>query len=201
LGYSADRVRSRVVTLAVSFFLASRVCAAEDAPPSQTKAGYLALFATGFVGDGLRFNNPYRLATPLGSDAQSISRTAAYTDFGLALTAGAPAGFQHGISLRATFALEGVNQAVMTPSYLLWRRWQAWAAYGRLGTPVVLSPDVTFGGEAGIGGVWFVRGGIGLTAELVGDIFYGAGTPDVATPAYPVLSGQLGITLAYEVLP
>ena len=65
----------------------------------------------------------------------------------------------------------------------------------------MLTPDPTVGFEAGVGGVWFVRGGIGVTGELVGDLFYGAGTREVATPAYPLLSAQLGLTIAYEVLP
>jgi hypothetical protein len=46
-----------------------------------------------------------------------------------------------------------------------------------------------------------VRAGLGLAAELVGDVFYGAGTREVATPAYPVLSAQAGLWLSWEVLP
>ncbi len=186
------------VLLAIALFAAR---ARAEAPPSQVKPGYFQLFATALAGDGLRFNNPYRLATPLGSTAESVSRTASYADLGLAFTVGAPDGFQHGLTVRTSIALEGVSQGVLTPSYLLWRRWRSVAVYGRLGTPCVLTPDVTFGGEASLGGVWFVRGGIGLTVEAVGDVFYGAGTRDVATPAYPVLSAQAGLTIAYEVLP
>lgn len=174
---------------------------AADVDAAETKPGYAGLFVTALVGDGLRFNNPYRLATPLGSNAESVSRTAAYFDLGLAMTLGAPSGFQHGVAFRTTVAVEGVPQGVLTPSYLLWRRWRSWAAYARAGMPLVVSPDVTFGLESGLGGVWFARGGLGLTAELVGDVFYGAGTREAATPAYPVLSGQLGLTVAYEVLP
>ena len=33
--------------------------------PFATKPGYVQLFASVYFGDGLRFNNPYRLATPL----------------------------------------------------------------------------------------------------------------------------------------
>jgi hypothetical protein len=174
---------------------------AEEPPSSRTKPGYVQLFATALVGDGLRFNNPYRLATPLGSTAESVSRTATYLDLGLAATIGAPLGFQHGIAFRVSLALEGVPQAVMVPAYLLWRRWRVWAVYGRAGIPIVLTPDVTPGLEGGAGAVWFVRGGIGVTGELVGDLFYGAGTRESATPTYPVLSAQLGLTMAYEVLP
>ncbi len=175
--------------------------AAEEPAPTKTKPGYLQVFATALVGNGLRFNNPYRLATPLGSNAESVSRTAVYTDLGLAATLGSPLGFQHGIALRASLALEGVPQAVMTPAYLLYRRWRAWAGYARVGVPLVLTPDTTFGFEGGLGGIWFFRGGLGATLELVGDMFYGAGTREAQTPAYPVLSAQLGLTVAYEVLP
>jgi hypothetical protein len=192
----------RAALAAIALLLVTSPARAEDeARAFTTKPGYVQLFATAFVGDGLRFNNPYRLATPLGKDAESVSRTAAYTDFGLAATMGAPSGVQHGISLRCSIGLEGVRQSVLVPAYFGWRRWRSLAVYGRAGAAVVLSPDTTWGLEAGAGGVWFARAGIGLAAELVGDVFYGAGTREVATPAYPVLSAQLGAVVAYEVLP
>ena len=169
--------------------------------PGDTKGGYFQLFQTNFIGDGIRFNNPYRLATPLGDSAESLSRTASYVDIGAAVTIGPPLGFQHGLAVRTSIALEGVRQAVITPAYLLWRRWRAVAAYGRLGVPIVISPNVTTGLEVGGGVVWFLRGGIGVAGELVGDVFYGAGTRDVARPAYPVLSAQLGLVFALEALP
>jgi hypothetical protein len=169
--------------------------------PFRIKPGYAQLFATTFVGEGLRFNNPYRLATPLGATAESVSRTAPYVDLGLAVTFGNPLGLQHGGALRASVALQGVGQAVLSPSYLAWRRWRALALYGRAGTPVVATPSVTWGLEAGLGAAWFLRGGVGLAAEVVGDVFYGAGTRDKATVTYPVLSGQLGLVIAYEVFP
>lgn len=166
-----------------------------------TRPGYAQLQFSAFFGDGVRFNNPYRLSTPLGSSAESVSRSASYVDFGAAGLLGDPLGLQHGVALRLGIAVEGVRQAVMTPSYVLWRRWRALAAYGRLGLPIVLTPQPTFGFEAGVGGVWFFRGGFGLAGEIVGDVFYGAGTRDKATVTYPMLSGQLGFLVAYEVLP
>ena len=169
--------------------------------PFRTKPGYVQIFITSFVGDGLRFNNPYRLATPLGSDAESLSRTAPYIDIGLAATFGNPLGLQHGAALRTSAALHGVGQVVMTPSYLAWRRWRSIAAYGRAGVPLVITPDVTWGLEAGLGATWFFLGGFGVAAEMVGDLFYGAATRDKAATTYPVLSGQLGFVIAYEVLP
>jgi hypothetical protein len=160
-----------------------------------------SFMATTFIGDGLRFNDPYRLATPLGSSAESVSRTAGYAELGAAALHGDPLGFQHGLALRWSFAIEGVPQSVVTPSYVLWRRFREAALFARAGVPVVVSPDVTMGFEASAGAVLFVRGGIGVAAELVGDVFYGAGTREVATPAYPILAGQLGLVFAYEALP
>lgn len=162
---------------------------------------YFQVIATTLVGDGLRFNNPYRLATPLGSSAESLSRTAAYVDVGLAATMGNPTGLQHGISLRLSLALEGVQQGVFVPSYLGWYRKKAWAVYGRAGIPIVSGPQPTWGIEAALGGAWFARAGIGLALELVGDVFYGAGTREKNIVSYPVLSAQAGLIVAYEVLP
>ncbi len=193
-------MRRGAVLLAVLLLLPS-TAAAEDPAPGARKPGWIDVFATGFVGDGIRFNNPYRLATVLGSDAQSLSRTAAYADLGIAGVLGDPLGFAHGLALRVSVALEGVQQGVLTPAYLLWRRWGGLAAYARAGAAIVLTPDTTWGLEGGVGGVWFVRGGIGLAAELVGDVFYGEGTRDVAIATYPLLSAQGGLWLSWEALP
>jgi len=64
----------------------------------------------------------------------------------------------------------------------------------------VLTPDTTWGLEAAAGGIWFARAGVGVAAELVGDLFYGAGTREVAHPAYPILSAQAGLWLSWEAL-
>lgn len=173
----------------------------EREEPFATKPGYAQLFLSVMGGTGFRFNNPYRLSTPLGDDAESMSRTAGYVDIGIAGTLGNPLGLQHGFALRTSVAVEGVGQVVMAPSYFGWRRWGAWALFGRAGIPFVLSPDATWGLEASAGGAWFFIGGVGLTAEIVGDMFYGAGTRDKAVTTYPVLSGQFGILGTYEVLP
>jgi hypothetical protein len=170
-------------------------------PPERTKPGYLQLFATSLLGDGLRFNNPYRLSTVLGSSAESLSRTSAYVDLGVAATTGSPLGFQHGLALRMSLAIEGVPETVMTPSYVLYRRWRDWAAIGRAGVALAVRPDVTWGGELSAGGAYFFRGGLAAMGELAFDLFYGAGTREVGTPAYPVVSAQLGILVAWEILP
>jgi hypothetical protein len=169
--------------------------------PFDTKPGYAQLMATALGGAGLRFNNPYRLATPLGRDAESVARSATFVEVGFGVTFGNPLGLQHGVTLRTSIAIEGVSQVVMTPSYLAYRRWGAFAVWGRAGVPLVLTPDATVGLEAAAGSAWFFRGGLGLAAELVSDVFYGAGTADVRVASYPMLSAQLGLLFAYEVLP
>ena len=180
---------------------ASQSSTNEDRQPFARKAGWMNAVATAFVGDGLRFNNPYRLSTVLGSQAQSLSRTAAYADLGAALLFADPAFLAHGPTLRISISLAGVPQSVLTPSYLALRRTGCWGVFARAGVPFVLTPEPTWGAEGGVGGIWFARAGLGVAAELVGDLFYGAGTREVATPAYPVLSAQAGLFLSWEAMP
>jgi hypothetical protein len=193
--------------LATLFETESRAAEVETGPPSipsakPTRKTLLIDFtATTFIGDGLRFNNPYRLGTVLGSTARSLSRTAIYTEVGAAVSVGNPAVASHGLAVRGSIALEGTSQSVLTPSYQLMHRFGAWGVYGRAGIPVVLSPDTTWGLEAAAGALWFVRAGVGVAGEMVGDVFYGAGTREVATPAYPVMSAQLGLWLSWEAMP
>jgi hypothetical protein len=158
------RFVSAIAFVPLALTTVSDAQAREKEEPFRTKEGYAQLFVSVMGGTGLRFNNPYRLATPLGADAESVSRTAGYLDIGLAGTLGNPLGVQHGFALRTTAAVEGVGQVVMSPSYFGWRRWGAWALYGRAGTALVLSPGVTWGLEASAGGAWFFLGGLGLTA-------------------------------------
>ena len=62
-----------------------------------TKPGpYFDLLGTVMFGDGLRFNNPYRLSHELGDTGESLSSTAPYVDFAIAATTGNPSGLQHG---------------------------------------------------------------------------------------------------------
>ncbi len=117
------------------------------------------------------------------------------------ITFGDPRKFQAGFAFHTTLAVAGVQQTILSPGFVFYRRFRNVAAYARGGTPLVVTPDVTWGLEGALGGVWFVRAGIGLVLEAVGDVFYGSGTREVTAAAYPVLSGQLGITIAYEVVP
>jgi len=167
-------------------------------PPSR----YAHLVGTFEFGKGVRFNNPYRLATQLGATAESASLTSTYLDLGAGIALGPPDGLEHGVALHLSFALAGVAQAVLTPTYFAaYRGPHRFLAYGRLGPSIVLTPDPTIGGELAAGFGWFFTARLAFAAELVGDIYYGAGTPTKGITTYPILSGQLGLLVDYEILP
>ncbi|MBI3204651.1 MAG: hypothetical protein IT377_33735 [Polyangiaceae bacterium] len=187
--------------------LASVSRAEEPADPlpaalAPAGGGYLHLTGALSVGRGLRFNNPYRLATPLGEDAESLSLGATYLDLALGAAAGDPDGWQHGGSLHFSVAAQGIPQEVVTPSYLLMHRLppRYWL-FARAGLPVVLGPDPNLGFELALGGSLMVSAGLGVTGELVGDVFYGAATQDQAYSVIPMLSLQVGVVVDLEVLP
>jgi hypothetical protein len=154
------------------------------------------------VGRGIRFDNPYRLQTELGHDAQSLSLTATYLDASVAaLFAGGDRVF-HGVTVHGSFALDGITQEVITPSYLLLvRPVPRWALLGRAGLPIVIEPDANVGFELAGGGVFYVTAGLGITASLVGSLFFSAATLESSRPAIPILSMELGAVYDYEVLP
>jgi hypothetical protein len=167
-------------------------------PPS----GYAHLVGSAAFGRGLRFNNPYRLATQLGDTPESVSLTASYLDLGAAVAFGEPDRIQHGAAVHWSLALTGVAQQVLTPSYFLaYRGVHRFLATGRLGPSIVLTPDPTPGIEIAGSLSWFLTARIALAGELIFDIYYGAGTPDTGVATYPILSGQLGLLIDYEVLP
>ena len=200
-GLALIPLASTAAALAVASASAAAGADEEGHAPTTTRGGWVDLTATSFVGDGLRFNNPFRLSTVLGSNAESLSRTAAYVDLGGAMFLGDPTFIAHGLAVRMSIALEGVPQSVLTPSYLALHRWGPWGAYGRVGPSIVLTPDTTWGLEGAAGGLWFPFAGVGLVAELVGDVYYGAGTREVQVATYPVLSAQAGLWLSWEALP
>ncbi|HRI67338.1 MAG TPA: hypothetical protein PK156_24010 [Polyangium sp.] len=169
-----------------------------SAPP-----GVNAHFLTSIgFGGGLRLNNPYRLGTQLGSTGESLSTTAPFTMLMAGVTFGAPEGLQHGGFLSLSAALSGIDQAVLTPGYMmLYRGSSRMLGYARLGPAFVLSPKTNVGGELAAGGAYFLTGSFGVTADLSGSLFYGASTWTKKYPAYPVLSMTAGIIVDFEVLP
>jgi hypothetical protein len=169
---------------------------------SQPPSGYYRVVGTFAFGRGLRFNNPYRLQTQLGEEPESLSLTASYIDLGAAVALGKPDGLQHGAALHFSAALSGVSQQVLTPSYFaVLRGPRRVLGCARFGPAIILSPDPSVGAELGVGAAFFVTAKIAIYGELIGDIFYGAGTTDVKYGVYPVLSGQLGLLIDHEVLP
>ncbi len=169
---------------------------------SAPAGSYARILLTSAFGRGLRFNNPYRLATQLGDDAESLSLTATYFDLGLGVAFGEPDGLQHGAAAHLAIALEGVPQQALAGSYMVvYRADSPWLGYGRIGPVLLTSPDANVGVELAFGGAWFVTGALGICAELVGDLFYGAGTWEARYTVIPILSAQAGVIVDFEVLP
>ena len=100
-----------------------------------------------------------------------------------------------------SFALDGIPQEVITPSYVAMMRLMPFRLHGRVGTPVVLEPDLNVGAEVAAGGAWLLSAGLGIGFELVATLFYGAATYDRSMTAIPVVSLQGGLAVDYEVLP
>lgn len=175
------------------------------APPAtlpMERGRYVHAFGALSYGRGLRFNNPFRLQTELGDGDQSLSLTSGYLDLGVGALLGNAHGLQHGAVAHLSFATNGVSQEVLSLSYQ--------AAYpltrdvlglARGGFPLVLGPDFGLGLEVGVGAAYLVSSGLGVSAELVSSLFFGAATWEHDPTLFPVVSLQLGAWVDYEVLP
>ena len=170
--------------------------------PIADGSAYWHAFGSLALGDGLRFNNPYRLSTPLGKTPESLSLTAAYYDLGLGVVRGPPDGLAHGAVLHLSMAAQGIPQEVLSLSYIALERIGDGRTmlFGRAGIPVILQPDLGGGVEAAFGAAFMISAGLGVQSELVGSLYYGAGTLDHSVTTIPVLSGELGLFVDYEVL-
>lgn len=163
---------------------------------------HLQLLGAVSLGRGLRLNNPYRLATPLGDDAESLSLTATYLDLSASVSTGSPSGLAYGGAMHLSVAMDGIPQSVASPSFLCSLRLPPYfLVMGRLGLPIVLEPDANLGYELGVGAIYWLRAGVGLTTEVIGSLFYGAATQERAATTIPILSVQAGLAIGYEVLP
>ena len=191
------------ITLLTAFLLLARQAqASESRRESELLQGrYVHLFGGLELGRGVRLNNPYRLETVLGDDAESLSLTATYLDVSAGAAFGHPDRLQHGAALHLSFALHGIPQEVITPSYVAIARWTLFRLHARAGTPIVLEPDANIGTEVAAGGAWFLTAGLGIGLELCASLFYGAATYDRSLTAIPIVSLQGGLALDYEVLP
>jgi hypothetical protein len=206
----ALRLPECLAVICVGLAKARDACAAPVADPSPRVRSSLAaelepepgqLSGTLGLGRGLRFNNPYRLATPLGDTAQSVSLSATYLDFGVQLLAPALPGVDQGASLDALFALDGIAQLGLTPSYVIqFALTERFFLHGRVAIPFVITPDTTVGLEAAAGPRFDLAWGLGLTAELVGSVFFGAATEQRSVTTIPMLSFQIGVCFTRPVL-
>ena len=171
--------------------------------PIPDGGAYWHTFGSLALGKGLRFNNPYRLSTPLGKTPESVSSTATYYDLGLGAVRGLPDGLAHGAVLHLSIAARGIPQEVLSLSYIGLMRLGSGRTmlFGRAGIPVVLQPDLGGGLEAAFGAAFMISAGLGVQSELVGSVYYGAGTLDRSVTTIPVLSAELGLFIDYEVLP
>jgi hypothetical protein len=183
---------------------------AQDAPPAppepartpRSTSGYQHWLGGMYLGRGLRFNNPYRLRTELGSDARSLSLGATYLDLHAGRTFSSPDGFEHGLAVHLSIATDGIRQEVVTPSYLLVHRFGPRVlGYARAGFPIVLEPDASVGLESGLGSAYFLTANLGIGAEVDFSLFYGAATIDRAVTVIPVASLALGVFFDWEHLP
>lgn len=176
----------------------------QSAPPAPEpeRGSYVHTFAELGYGRGLRFNNPFRLQTELGDNGESLSLTAGYLDLGAGALLGNPHGLQHGAVAHWSMAAQGISQHVLSLSYLAaYPVTRDLLGFARGGVPVVLSPDVSPGAELGLGAAFLLSSGLGLSAELVSSLFFGAATWEHDPNIFPVLSLQLGAWVDYEVLP
>jgi hypothetical protein len=170
--------------------------------PARTEGTYVHTFGELMLGKGLRLNNPFRLATPVGDEPDGLSFTAYYLDLGIGAAVGPPTGLQHGGEVSLSIATDGIAQQVMSLSYVaLYPLTTQMLVRGRGGMPIVFGPDANVGMELAAGGAWLFTGGLGLSAELVGSLFYGAATHEKSSTAVPVISLEIGVWFDHEVLP
>jgi hypothetical protein len=131
-----------------------------------------------------------------------VSATAPYLEVGFGFALGKPGHVQHGASLRASFALAGVAEQVFSLTYLgLLEVRPRWLLTGRLGTLLAVNPAPNPGFELALGAAFKATGHLGVFAEVVGDLWYGAATFQVAYPVYPVVAVQGGLLVDWEKLP
>lgn len=163
---------------------------------------YAHFYGTLKLGRGLRFNNPFRLRTQLGSSAESLSLTETYADIAVAGLWGDPDGFQQGTIVSLSMAVAGVPQQTIAPGYAALVRYSAaWQLRGHVALPVVVQPDANLGLDLSLGAAWMLTAGFGLAADVVFSVYEGAATDQRRATLVPLLSGQLGVTIDYEVLP
>ncbi|HEY0463880.1 MAG TPA: hypothetical protein VGC79_06710, partial [Polyangiaceae bacterium] len=150
LGFAACRGALRPALAGLFLCLFSRHARADPSPapeppvkeryrtPILGSDSYWHGFGALSLGKGLRFNNPYRLATPLGDSAESLSLTAFYYDVALGFVRGPARGLSHGAVLHWSIAAQGIPQQVLSLSYTALERLDSGRALlsARAGIPI-----------------------------------------------------------------
>ena len=130
--------------------------------------------------------------------------------FGAFVLPGPMDGLRHGIGINASLnltgdgppppdaiGLDGANQIALGPYYLAYLRlgWD-FLIGGKLGVPVSLSPGIAPGLELAASLTWYLTAGLGLYVEASASAWLGT-----ASTIHPLVSGEAGVAIDYEVLP
>ncbi len=104
-----------------------------------------------------------------------------------------------------TFGLDPLEQWTFMPAYTLRFQPQRIAvpdyfAYGRVGIPLTVSPDFTWGVEVDAGFTYMLLAGLGIYAEVGYSMFFGGKDRSGSTSIHPLLSAELGVIFDIEVL-
>lgn len=104
-----------------------------------------------------------------------------------------------------TFGLDPLEQWTFMPAYTLRIQPQRVAVpdyyvYGRLGVPLTVSPDFTWGVEVDAGFTYMLLAGFGVYAEVGYSMFVGAKDRSGSVSLHPLLSAELGVVFDIEVL-
>ena len=145
------------------------------------------------------------------ADFQQATFAPTFADASLAYLFSSGSTLQHGASLGAsvnaardgstTEGLEPLRQVVLSPGYVLYTRVADFALSARASLPVVVAPDFTAGFELGFAAAYLWRAGFGVYAELGASVFRGGSSPLGLITLHPMISGELGVHIEYELLP
>ena len=106
-----------------------------------------------------------------------------------------------------TFSLgpEAGRQWTFTPAYTLRLALSEdpvpdWLLLGRVGVPLTVSPDFTWGLQLDVGATYMILAGLGVYAEVGAATFFGAEDRNGDLTVHGILSVELGARIEFEVL-
>jgi len=120
-------------------------------------------------------------------------------------------GFTLGVGLNLSgdgsysFGLDPGQQLILTPSYVIkvgigHDQVPDLALLGHVGVPLALTPDFSPGAELGIGAAYMLLAGIGVYVDVSYSMFFGGDSRSGGVTVHPLLSGEVGLYIDYEVL-